>query len=169
LWEALGMNDTHHGPLPLNALANCAPTEFDPTTGTRPRGTVHDFSARLLGPSCGSAGVFSTADDLGRFLRHLLGAPTDGSHPGVPRAWTHLSLQVQTGRLAPVRGLLWHLAPETLPDADIWAHYGFTGTGMWLCPRQGRWAVLLTNKVYYSRERQPISEIRNAFRALVFS
>jgi CubicO group peptidase (beta-lactamase class C family) len=47
-------------------------------------------------------------------------------------------------------------------------HYGFTGTGMWISPDKGRWAVLLTNKLYYTRDRQPLTEIRNAFRELAF-
>ncbi len=168
LWDALGLDATRYGPLPLDAVANCAPTEFDPETGTRPRGSVHDFSARLLGGSCGSAGVFSTAADLGRFLRHVLGAPAEGGHPGVPAEWTRYSLRDHTGPLTPTRGLLWQLAPGTEPASGIWMHSGFTGTAMWLCPRLERWAVLLTNKVYYSRRRQPLAGIRDAFRALVF-
>ncbi|MGH1551251.1 hypothetical protein ACRAWF_00540 [Streptomyces sp. L7] len=34
--------------------------------------------------------------------------------------------------------------------------------------RPGRWAALLTNKLYYTRDRQPLTEIRNAFRELTF-
>jgi hypothetical protein len=36
-------------------------------------------------------------------------------------------------------------------------------------PKQQRWAILLTNKLYYNRERQPLTDIRNAFRELVFT
>jgi len=32
-----------------------------------------------------------------------------------------------------------------------------------------RWAVLLTNKLYYGRDREPIAAVRNAFRTLAFS
>lgn len=39
---------------------------------------------------------------------------------------------------------------------------------MWISPQQQRWAVLLTNKLYYTRDRQPLTEIRNAFRRLSF-
>ncbi|MYU09527.1 hypothetical protein GTZ78_02175, partial [Streptomyces sp. SID8361] len=41
-----------------------------------------------------------------------------------------------------------------------------SGTGMWTSPQQGRWAVLLTNKLYSTRDRQPLTDIRNAFRTL---
>jgi CubicO group peptidase (beta-lactamase class C family) len=67
-----------------------------------------------------------------------------------------------------VRGLFWHPAPETESTHDVWAHYGFTGTGMWVSPRLGRWAVLLTNKLYYTRDQQALADVRNAFRKLAF-
>lgn len=87
---------------------------------------------------------------------------------GFGAAWTAESLTVQTGRLEPSRGLFWHPAPGTDPADDIWAHYGFTGTAIWIAPSRGRWATMLTNKVYYSRDRQPIADLRNAFRRLAF-
>jgi CubicO group peptidase (beta-lactamase class C family) len=46
---------------------------------------------------------------------------------------------------------------------------GFTGTGMWISPKQQRWAILLTNKLYYNRDRQPLTDIRDTFRELVFT
>ncbi|MGH3927895.1 MAG: hypothetical protein ACRDTT_34375 [Pseudonocardiaceae bacterium] len=56
----------------------------------------------------------------------------------------------------PVRGLFWLPAPGTDPADDSYVHYGFTGTGMWISSKQQRWSILLTNKLYYSRERQPL-------------
>lgn len=60
-------------------LARVAPTALDEDTpGLNPdyghplRGTVHDPTARRMGGVTGSAGVFSTADDLGRFAQALL-------------------------------------------------------------------------------------------------
>ncbi|WP_327067845.1 serine hydrolase domain-containing protein [Kitasatospora sp. NBC_01302] len=175
IWDPLGMHATRFGPLPAAAAARCAPTELDQASGEHWQGTVHDPSARLLGGVCGIAGVFSTADDLGVYLRHLLapgaGRTTGGragaDRVGVGAAWTAESLRVQTGRLEPQRGLFWHLAPGTGPAEGVWTHYGFTGTALWLVPGLGRWAVLLTNKVFWTRERQPLTDIRNAFRALV--
>ncbi|GAA2547828.1 serine hydrolase domain-containing protein [Mycolicibacterium diernhoferi] len=60
-------------------LARIAPTALDEDTpGLNPdygfplRGTVHDPTARRMGGVSGSAGVFSTVDDLGRFAQALL-------------------------------------------------------------------------------------------------
>ncbi|MYS82669.1 serine hydrolase domain-containing protein [Embleya scabrispora] len=170
IWQPLGMRDTRFGPLPTALGADCAPTEPDPDSGGRLRGTVHDPSARLLGGVCGIAGAFTVRDDLARFLRHLLGAPPAdrGPAPGFGPAWVEESLTVHTGDLEPARGLFWHPAPGTHPAEGVYVHYGFTGTAMWISARRRRWAVLLTNKVYFTREREPLAAIRNEFRRLAF-
>lgn len=167
-WQPLGMNSTLFGPLPADIAARCAPTELDPDTDTHLKGTAHDFSARLLGGVCGIAGAFTILDDLALFLSYMLKGNAVPERAGFGPAWTTESLTVQTGSLAPARGLFWHPAPGTDPADDIWVHYGFTGTGMWISPRLQRWAVLLTNKLYYTRDRQPLTDIRNTFRALAF-
>ncbi|GAA1972348.1 serine hydrolase domain-containing protein [Kitasatospora viridis] len=149
VWQPLGMRATRFGPVPPTG---CAPTE----DGLH--GVVHDPSARLLGGVCGIAGVFSTTGDLGRFLAQQL----------TPTPWTEQSLTIRTGRLVPPRGLFWHPAPNSPPARDIWTHYGFTGTALWLSPSLGRWAVLLTNKVHFTRERGPMNRIREAFCELAF-
>ena len=60
-------------------LARVAPTALDedtpdlnPDYGFPLRGTVHDPTARRMGGVTGSAGVFSTVHDLGRFAQALL-------------------------------------------------------------------------------------------------
>ncbi len=159
------MAETRYGPLPAALRERCAPTEYDEESGVRLRGTVHDFSTRLLGGACGIAGVFTTAADTGRFLRHLLD-PVPGTFSA---EWTAASLRVRTGRLEPRRGLFWHPAPGTGPADDVWAHFGFTGTGLWVSPARGRWAVLLTNRLYLTRDPGPLARVRDAFRALAFS
>jgi len=40
---------------------------------------------------------------------------------------------------------------------------------MWISPKQQRWAVMLTNRLYYSRDREPLTRIRDAFRQLAFT
>ncbi|MFB7499426.1 serine hydrolase domain-containing protein [Streptomyces sp. NPDC056161] len=169
IWQPLGMHSTRFGPLPDEIAARCAPTELDQDTDTHLRGTAHDFSARLLGGVCGIAGAFTVLNDLAALLRYMLDTSTAPHRVGFGPAWTATSLTIQTGTLAPVRGLFWHSAPGTAPADDVWVHYGFTGTGMWISPRQGRWAALLTNKLYYTRDRQPLTDVRNAFRRLAFT
>ncbi|MER5963635.1 serine hydrolase domain-containing protein [Streptomyces sp. NPDC002057] len=164
VWSPLAMTETRYGPLPAPARERCAPTEYDEESGAPLKGTVHDFSARLLGGACGIAGVFTTAADTGRFLRHLL-APVPGTFSA---DWTALSLRVHTGALVPPRGLFWHPAPGTEPTDDVWSHFGFTGTGLWVSPARDRWAVLLTNRLRFTRDPGPLARVRDVFRALAF-
>lgn len=106
--------------------------------------------------------MFTTSADIGRFLRHLL-SPVPGTFSA---GWTAASLRVHTGELAPPRGLFWHPAPGTEPADDIWAHFGFTGTGLWVSPSRGRWAVLLTNRLRLTRDPGPLARVRDVFRTL---
>lgn len=168
-WQPLGMGTTRFGPMPGHLAARCAPTELDQDTDTHLKGVAHDFSARLLGGVCGIAGVFTVLDDLVRFLRYMLNPDSAPAQAGFGTDWTAYSLTVLTGGLEPARGLFRHPAPGTAEEADVWVHYRFTGTGMWISPVQDRWAVLLTNKLYYTRDRQPLTDIRNSFRELAFA
>ncbi|WP_379518984.1 serine hydrolase domain-containing protein [Nonomuraea insulae] len=167
VWRPLGMNQTRFGPLAAR-IDHVAPTEFDPESGKRLRGIAHDFSARLLGGVCGIAGVFSTLGDVEMFLRHMI-ADNGMAEAGFGGKWVEKSLQIHTGVLQPARGLFWFPAPGTNPSDGVFVHHGFTGTAMWVNRERGRWAALLTNKLYYSRDREPIARFRDVFRALAFS
>ncbi|MFD3587669.1 serine hydrolase domain-containing protein [Streptomyces sp. NPDC058683] len=170
VWQPLGMTRTCYGPLPDEATARCAPTEFDDITGARLRGTAHGLPARLLGGVCGTSGVFSVLPDLAAFLRHLLRPRQDGGQPGFGTAWIQESLRIRTGELTPAGGLFWRPAPGTVPGTDdIWEHYGSGAAGAWLSPAQDRWAVLLTNTRYCTRDYGSLVHIRNAFRSLAFA
>lgn len=108
-------------------------------------------------------------DDLTAFLRYMLvPATAAGSAGGFGPGWTAQSLTIQAGVLEPARGPFWHPASGTSDAEDVWVHYGFTGTGMWISPTANRWAVLLTNKLHYTRDRRPLINIRHTFRELIF-
>lgn len=164
----LGMAATGYGPLAPRPGQLVAPTEYCEQAGAHLAGVAHDFSTRLLGGVCGISGLFSNVPDLQRFLRAML-APQAGRHGDVFDAdWVRASLTVRTGSLNPSRGLFWHPAAGTGPEDDVWCHQGFTGTAMWLSPRRGRYAVLLTNKLYYTRDSARINALRGDFMRCAF-
>lgn len=164
----LGMAATRFGPLAPGHGGLVAPTEYCEEAGAHLCGTVHDFSARLLGGVSGISGLFSNAPDLQRFLRAMLAASPDQPGGVLDAAWVRASLTVQTGSLRPSRGLFWHPAAGTGPEDDVWCHLGFTGTAMWLSPRRGRYGVLLTNKLYYTRDSTRINGLRREFMRCAF-
>ena len=160
----LGMAATGYGPLAPRHDQLVAPTEYCEQAGAHLAGVTHDFSTRLLGGVCGISGLFSNVPDLQRFLRAML-----AQHGDVLDAdWVRASLTLQTGTLTPSRGLFWHPAAGTGPNDDVWCHLGFTGTAMWLSPRRGRYAVLLTNKLYYTRDFARINALRGDFMRCAF-
>jgi len=83
IFEPLGMKNTRFLP-PADWLPKIAPTEACrplawPCGGPGAvmlRGVVHDPTARRMGGVAGHAGLFSTASDLSRFCRMLLGGGT---------------------------------------------------------------------------------------------
>jgi CubicO group peptidase (beta-lactamase class C family) len=164
--QPLGMAATGFGPVTPRHGQLVAPTEYCEQAGAHLAGVVHDFSARLLGGVCGISGLFSNVPDLQRFLRAML---SPGLHGAVLDAgWVRDSLTLQTGALQPSRGLFWHPAAGSGPQDDVWCHQGFTGTAMWLSPRRGRYAVLLTNKLYYTRDSARVNELRRDFMRCAF-
>ena len=48
----------------------------------------------------------------------------------------------------------------TLMSKRAFGHTGFTGTSMWMDPESGVFVILLTNRVYPSRENNQIRETR---------
>ncbi|MGK5015659.1 serine hydrolase domain-containing protein [Janthinobacterium sp. HLS12-2] len=155
----LGMAATGFGPLAAAHGKQVAPTEYCEQAGAHLSGVTHDFSTRLLGGVCGISGLFSNVPDLQRFLQAMLAQELQGEV--LDANWVRASLTVQTGSLTPSRGLFWHPAAGTGPEDDVWCHLGFTGTAMWISPRRGRYAVLLTNKLYYTRDFTRINALRS--------
>lgn len=47
-----------------------------------------------------------------------------------------------------------------------YGHTGFTGTSLWLDPADGRYAILLTNRVHPSREERGFTALRRDFHAV---
>lgn len=170
LFAPLGMDDTTFRPGP-ELSARCAPTER--RDGAWMRGEVHDPRAHLLGGVAGHAGLFSTAEDLGRWCRMILnggqlevdGAPVRVLSEGAVAEMTRtrwlpggkdgrgLGFDVDTGYSSP-RG-------SVFPRGASFGHTGFTGTCFWLDPGDGVFYVLLTNRVHPDGKGQ-VTALRRA-------
>ena len=139
---------------PLNLLdstfhptdpTQCAPTENQPDRGVI-RGVVHDPKALVLGDHCGSAGLFSTLNDVSRFSQMLL---QKGQLDGV-RILQESTVEQLTqdwtpnGRLE--RSLGWDL--KISEHNRYLFHTGFTGTFMLLDIKEQTAFVFLSNRVH---------------------
>ena len=162
VFAPLGMRDT--GFLPAASLVpRIAPTEACTPLGwpcgtpgaTMLRGVVHDPTARRMGGVAGHAGVFSTADDLARFCRMLIGG---GTLAGV-RLLSPVSVALMTRPATPpelsqVRGLGWDIDSRfasnrgDLFPVGSFGHTGWTGTSLWIDPANRTYVVFLSNRVH---------------------
>ena len=165
LFDPLGMKDTTY--LPSAALkSRIAPTEMQ-KDGTILRGVVHDPTARYMGGVAGHAGVFSTADDLGKFCQMILdgGRSLSGEALFSPATIVKFTTPATPPNQPVLRGLGWDIqspyssARGTLFPVGSFGHTGFTGTSIWLDPSSRTYVVLLTNSVH-PHQRKAITPLR---------
>jgi uncharacterized protein YbbC (DUF1343 family)/CubicO group peptidase (beta-lactamase class C family) len=160
LFDPLGMKDTAYLPSPA-LKSRIAPTEMQ-KDGVILRGVVHDPTARYMGGVAGHAGVFSTADDLGKFCQMILDGGDGLFDPAIVRTFTTPATPPNQPIL---RGLGWDIqSPYSRPRGTLFpigsfGHTGFTGTSIWLDPASRTYVVLLTNSVH-PHQRKAITPLR---------
>ena len=163
-----------------------APTEYCPWRGRRLHGEVHDENAAGLGGIAGQAGLFGTAKDLCRlgrvYLRHgenLLDAglvqdsvacQIAANAPGEPLSDPERPCATPNPEIR--RGLGWMLPANGSSCGSEWSrngfgHTGYTGTSLWCDPDQDVAVALLTNRVYWGRDPEPVYQLRLRVHSLV--
>jgi CubicO group peptidase (beta-lactamase class C family) len=159
----LGMTSTMYRP-DTTLRGRIAPTEFDPWRQRHIRGEVHDENAYMLGGVSGHAGFFSTAADLTRFARMMLGGGIlDGVRILRPATIAQFTA-VQDPGLSH-RALGWETptgqnSAGHRMSARAFGHTGFTGTSLWIDPERGVFVLLLSNRVNPSRQNTRIGLVR---------
>lgn len=161
IFDALGMTST--GYLPPQSM-HFAATEIRPGTSLPRRGRVHDETSEMLGGVAGHAGVFSTAEDLGRFCAAII---PDSCHEMFDAEWLRRAYANQTAHLDENRCLSW-IAYGQRNEGNIVGHTGFTGTSLWIDTVSGDYVVLLTNRVHPTRANDAIMPLRRAGFQTVF-
>lgn len=150
----LGMRDTGFRPIGasnLSAIDRIAPTErqFD---GKPLRGVVHDPTARRLGGVAGHAGLFTTAADVARFCRMMLGGGSLGGRRILRPATVALMTHPQSPPGLPARGLGWDIdSPYAGERGDVfpvggYGHTGWTGGSVWIDPGSATFLILMSNR-----------------------
>lgn len=159
IYGPLGARETMF--LPSHDLA----TDIAPTS-IYDRGVVQDPNARRLGGVAGHAGLFSSAFDLSRYARLMLGG-------GVIDNKRILSEQVVAQMTTPYlcnngqvkRGLGWDMdSPFSAPKGSFFSqasfgHTGYSGSSIWIDPQQDLFVILLTRRVNY-RDVHDFNQLR---------
>jgi beta-N-acetylhexosaminidase len=162
----LDMSSTMFNP-PKNLLPRIAPTENDTTYRKQlVHGVVHDENAYAMGGVAGHAGMFSTAGDLAAFCQMMLNGGIYGHHRLLNRATVaqFTAAQAVSGN---TRTLGWDVPTENSTSghyfsARSFGHLGYAGTSMWIDPERQLFVILLTNRVYPTRENNKITAVRPA-------
>lgn len=133
-------------------------------------GYVHDENANLLGGVSAHAGLFSNAEDLGKYGQMLLNGGIIQEKKILDKDLISLFTARQSTVDEANRGYGWDR-----PDRDgtssagdyfsdkTFGHLGYTGTSFWIDPEQELIVVLLTNRVYPTRDNPGIKHVRRKF------
>jgi len=161
----LGMTETFFNPT-KEFINRCAPSENDNYWRHRQLiGEVHDEASSMLGGVAGHAGLFSTADDLAKLLQMLLQKGTYQGKQFVKSSTVEMFIRQQSKNST--RALGWDTKDgEGFSSAgDLFSnvsygHTGYTGTSVWTDPAKKLFVILLTNRVYPTRENIKLIRLR---------
>ncbi|GAB6144347.1 serine hydrolase domain-containing protein [Desulfocicer niacini] len=177
------MDETFFYPLNLNLFfrplkkkqvnqgkSQFAATEACPWRGRILSGEVHDDNAWAVGGVEGHAGLFGTAQAVGKLLGYMLDAIHGDSTGKIPGKALGQFIKKEFGRER-VAGfdtpsLTGSSAGRYFSDKAL-GHLGFTGTSFWMEPDSSIVVVLLTNRVHPSRDNLKIRQFRPRLHDLV--
>ena len=167
IFEPLGMSETMFVP-PKALLGRVVPTEIDVDRGGLLRGIVHDERAYLMGGVAGHAGIFTTARDLGKFSRSMMGHDKGARARTLSTASVTLMWSRQWQDSEGEYGLGWdRFRPSymnEIDDSDAVGHTGFTGVSLVISPKRDLAMILLSNRVHPVRsDKSLIGEARCRF------
>jgi CubicO group peptidase (beta-lactamase class C family) len=173
-FRPLGMRRTMYNP-DESLRRRIAPTEIDTywmNTGTPVHGRVHDENAATLGGVSGHAGLFSTADDLAVILQMLLNGGTYGGTRYLKQTTIAEFTRRQSEQSS--RGIGWDTKSSDrsftgrFTSTQTFLHTGFTGTSVMADPENGVIVILLTNRVYPTRDTRKIFQVRPAVHEAIY-
>ena len=150
IYGPLGTSQTMF--LPPRDLSGC----IAPTASGASCGIVQDPNARRLGGVAGHAGLFSSAYDLSRFARMILGGGMlDDRRVLSEQIVSQMTSPYLSNNGAVLRGLGWDInSPFSAPKGSLFSrssfgHTGYSGSSIWIDPAQDLFVILLTNRVNY--------------------
>lgn len=149
------------------ALEEIAPAQrYDELRSAKIRGYVDDESAATLGGAAGNAGVFARAEELAKVAQLILDR---GKHKGKQIISETTIKQFLSARgvgsvrtlgfIRPQWGKQANQAAESASSEAV-GHYGFTGTAVWIDPKEGLVFVFLSNRTYTGRNNTTLARER---------
>nr|HPN38590.1 glycoside hydrolase family 3 N-terminal domain-containing protein [Melioribacteraceae bacterium] len=156
LFDVLGMNNTLFNPS-KKLTKQIAPTEIDKNYRKKLiQGGVHDENAFFFGGVSGHAGLFSSAHDLAIYVQTLL----NGGYFANKKIFDKELINNWTDKeyTNSERGYGWDVKSGNKPSCGnkfsnkSFGHTGFTGTSIWVDIERDLFVILLSNRVYPTRD-----------------
>ncbi len=175
IYQPLGLRYTTFQPLKRFGTAVIAPTQQDDRWRHQlVHGYVHDETSALLGGVAGHAGLFSNAGDLAVIGQLLLNEGTYGGlrffKPATVRLFTSAKHGNHRGLGFDKPSEKYHSAYAPSASASTFGHTGFTGTCIWVDPKEDLVFVFLSNRIYPDINNKKLfqKEIRERIHEVVY-
>lgn len=166
----LGAQSVHYNPYRFYPTNRIVPTERDETFRKEVlQGFVHDESAAMLGGISGSAGLFSSANDLAKIMQFYLQKGEYGdlklfsektfdefNRVQYPENGNRRALGFDKPYSGNSKKSLENAYPSPLVSEESFGHTGYTGTFVWADPKNQMIVIFLSNRVYPSRENEKL-------------
>ena len=168
-YSKIGVNLTFN-PAKNYQINKVVPTENDVTFRKQLiQGYVHDETAAIMGGISGNAGLFGSANDVGKMSELLLNKGKLNSEQIInENTVKYFSNPENYKNERAVRGLGFDkprltssgkITPSQKFSDLSYGHTGFTGTFFWIDPEKETIIVLLTNRVYPSRSYENLYDL----------
>lgn len=161
-YRPLGASSIMYNPLRKYTRNQIVPTEHDYYFRYQPiHGTVHDEGAIMMGGVSGHAGLFGNANDLAKIMQMYLDMGEYGGERFISEAtlrqWTSVQFPENDNRRGlgfdkpnlKYTGVNNNVARGASPES--FGHTGFTGTMVWMDPKENLLYVFLSNRVLPTR------------------
>ena len=142
-------------------------------------GTVHDEASSLFGGFSGNAGLFGSAESIGKLIENFEVWNSDESNKILmdstikkftSYAYSDNDIRRGLGFDKPSRNNE-KIYPNENFSSQSFGHTGFTGTFFWIDPKAKITIVFLTNRVYPSREFEKLydNNVRSRLIDIIFN
>ncbi|MBN2614959.1 MAG: serine hydrolase [Bacteroidales bacterium] len=172
-YHPLGAWSLTFNPYQSDPLQDIIPTEIDKEFRKKAiHGYVHDEGAAMMGGISGNAGLFGTANDLAKLGQMFLQMGYYGGRQYIADTTMKEFTRVQYPDNDNRRGLGFDkplIGNDTLqgeacyPNCSAsmmsFGHSGFTGTFLWMDPKEELLYVFLSNRVYPTRKNDKIVQL----------
>jgi CubicO group peptidase (beta-lactamase class C family) len=167
-YKSLGLSTFCFNPIDKFPIEKIVPTENDKKFRNQLiQGYVHDYGAAMMGGIGGHAGLFSNANDLAKLMQmYLQKGEYGGIHylnPGTIETFTSNAYTKTKNRRAlgfDKPGLDKKSPVSKMASPFSYGHKGFSGTMVWVDPKEQFVFVFLSNRIYPSVENDKINDLQ---------